>query len=187
MNANRLVISCHADTNFKAQSLSIDTNGDYYGHLDNFLGVYTVMQAYFSGELARDDVRIELTYGEEDDMAGAYEVMETLTKNDLIIVIDVTGVPTDKDFLIVKCDDPDLAEFIDDTIGELSYEIYEDDPDPVAQGDESDVYKERFDKVICLGIPVRDGDYNKEEVAASPSSVEAVVEALVRFAEAIRG
>ena len=51
---------------------------EYYGHMDNFGGVYAVMKAYFSGKLPQKGVRIEVTYGEETDMEGAKEVARTI-------------------------------------------------------------------------------------------------------------
>jgi hypothetical protein len=113
---NTLVISCHADTGFKRHRLRLNRNGDYYGYLDNFVGVHAVMNAYFSGELDYPDIRIELTYGEETDMEGANEVMETLHPDDTVIVVDVTGAPTDSDITIEKCSDHDLIAFITDAL-----------------------------------------------------------------------
>ena len=39
----KLIFSCHADTGFRSHRLSVDKNGDYYGHLDNFIGVFALM------------------------------------------------------------------------------------------------------------------------------------------------
>lgn len=66
------------------------------------------MNAYFSGRLNNPDIRIELTYGEETDMEGAYAVMETLQPNDAVTVVDVTGTITQSDITIEKCSDLDL-------------------------------------------------------------------------------
>jgi hypothetical protein len=107
-----LLISCHADTGFKTHRLSIDKNGSYFGHLDNFIGVYAVMQAYFSGKMNYGNTRIELTYGEEDGMEGAYKVLKSLHKNDVAIVVDVTGIPTKKDITIEKCSNKWMKNFI---------------------------------------------------------------------------
>jgi hypothetical protein len=74
----QLVISCHADTGFPAHRLNRE-RGACVGHLDNFVGVHAVMNAYFSGRMDAPNLRIELTYGEETGMAGAYEVLETLS------------------------------------------------------------------------------------------------------------
>jgi hypothetical protein len=126
-----LVISCHADTGFRNHRLRLDKNGDYHGHLDNFVGVHATMNAYFSGELDYPNVRIELTYGEETDMEGAYEVMETLHPDDTVIVVDVTGTKTDSDITIEKCSDPELRSFISDTLKDLTFDLYEDCPDLV--------------------------------------------------------
>ncbi len=66
-------------------------NGHFTGHLDNFAGVYAVMNAFFSGRLHSDLIRIELTYGEETDMDGARMVLDSLSDDDTVIVVDVTG------------------------------------------------------------------------------------------------
>src|SRR5665647_922981 len=115
-----LVISCHADTGFKTHRLFIDKNGSYFGHMDNFIGVYAVMQAYFSGKINYDNVRIELTYGEEDGMEGAHKVLKSLHKNDVVIVVDVTGIPTKKDITIEKCSDKWMKNFIRGALAGIS-------------------------------------------------------------------
>jgi hypothetical protein len=43
------VISCHADTGIHNHRLSRNGEELITGHLDNFVGVHAVMQAYFSG------------------------------------------------------------------------------------------------------------------------------------------
>ena len=179
-----LLISCHADTGFKTHRLSIEKNGSYFGHLDNFIGVYSVMQAYFSGKINYDNVSIELTYGEEDGMAGAYKVLKTLHKNDVVIVVDVTGIPTAKDITIEKCSDKWMQNFINGALAGMSYDLFEDCPDPIADEDESDVYREKLDKVCFLGIPCYGGDYNEEMVRARPKSIKAATKALIRITEA---
>ena len=94
-----LVISCHADTGFTNHSMF--HKGDcYHGHMDNFVGVYGVMKAYFSGRITNDHTRIELTYDEEVDMMGAQEVARTLNDKDTVIIVDVTATPTSKDLVI---------------------------------------------------------------------------------------
>ena len=106
-----IIISAHADTNFKKVNLQIE--GDYYkGYLDNYVGVYAVMKAYFSGKMNFDYVRVELTYGEEIDMAGAKKVAEEITNDDLVIVVDVTATPTKKDFVIEKCESKKTGDAI---------------------------------------------------------------------------
>jgi hypothetical protein len=179
-----LVISCHADTGFKTHRLSIDKNGSYFGHLDNFIGVHTVMQAYFSGKINYDNVRIELTYGEEDRMEGAYKVLKSLHKNDVAIVVDVTGILTKKDITIEKCSDKWMKNFIMGALAGMSYDLFEDCPDPIADEDESDVYREKLDKVCFLGIPCYGGNYNEEMVKARPKSIKTAVQALTRIIEA---
>lgn len=179
---NTLVISCHADTGFKSHRLKLDATGDYCGHLDNFVGVYAVMSAYFSGRLDYPDVRIELTYGEESGMAGAYEVLDSLHRNDTVIVVDVTGTRTQADIVIEKCADPGMTAFVQRALDGLSFDLYAGCPDPVANQDESDVYREKLKNVCFLGIPCRGGDYNATAVTATRRSVETAAEALVRFA-----
>jgi hypothetical protein len=67
-----------------------------FGHMDNFSGVSSLMNAYFSSNLPRDRVHCKVTYGEEKAIngvhyAGARDVMTSLKANDLVAVIDVTG------------------------------------------------------------------------------------------------
>lgn len=94
-----IIISAHSDTNYKRVDLEIE--GDCYkGLLDNYVGVFVAMKAFFSGEINYDYVRIELTPDEEIDMRGAKLVAKEVTKEDLVIVVDVTGTETDKDFVI---------------------------------------------------------------------------------------
>ena len=178
---NTLVISCHADTGFRSHRLCLDNNGDYYGYLDNFVGVHAVMNAYFSGKIDYPDIRIELTYGEEKDMEGAYQVMETLNPEDTVIVVDVTGAVTDSDITIEKCSDPDMKRFIIKALQGLSYDLYEGCPDPVADEDECDVYRNKLRKVCFLGIPCAGGDYNSEMVTAKRKSVDAATNALIQL------
>ena len=179
----KLVFSCHADTGFRNHRLQLDKKGDYYGHLDNFIGVFALMNAYFSGQLDYPDIRIELTYGEETDMEGAYEVMDSLHSYDTVIVIDVIGAETNYDITIEKCSDPGMKAFIIEALRGLSYELYEGCPDPVADEDESDVYMEKVKRVCFLGIPCTGGDYNTGIVTAKKISVETATMAIIRIAQ----
>ncbi len=183
----RLIFSCHADTGFRSHRLNVDKNGDYYGHLDNFIGVFALMNAYFSGQLDYPDIRIELTYGEETDMEGAYEVMDSLHSYDTVIVIDVTGAETNSDITIEKCSDPGMKTFIIEALRGLSYDLYEGCPDPVADEDESDVYREKVKRVCFLGIPCTGGDYNAGMVTAKRISVETATGAIIRIAQTFSG
>ncbi len=176
-----LVISCHADTGFMNHSLSILADGRCFGHLDNFVGVYAVMKAYFSGRLDRDYIRLELTYGEETDMEGACEVLETIDEDDVVIVIDVTATATDKDIVIEKCSDSEMDRFIRTALADLPCDIYADCPDPVSTFDETDVYRQKCKKVCFLGVPLTGGDYNEERVECKLSAIDAVCEALCRI------
>lgn len=178
-----LVISCHADTNFPFHNLSRHDEGLVQGHLDNFAGVYAVMQAFFSGRLNQDDVRIELTYGEEIDFAGALEVRESVEPDDVVIVVDVTGTPTHEDFVIEKCDNPNMQQFLVAALSGLSFDLYDDCPDPIADMDESDVYSEKCPMTCMLGIPCFGGDYNEAEVFCKSESLDQTAEALCRIAE----
>jgi hypothetical protein len=178
-----LVISCHADTGFPSHRL--ERVGDLYrGHLDNFAGVYAVMRAYFSGEMPPGAVRIELTAGEEVDMAGARAVAATLEPDDLVVVVDVTGAETEALFTIEKCRDPTLRRFLAAALEGLDHELHEGCPDPISTCDECDVYVEVCPATCFLGIPVTGGDYNEVEVVCREASLVAVAEALVRIARA---
>ncbi len=180
----QLVISCHADTGFASHRLRLTHAGDYFGHLDNFVGVYAVMQAFFSGRLDHDHVRIELTAGEETDLAGAYAVLESLIPEDVVVVVDVTGTVTERDLVIEKCASDAMQRFVHGALAGLSYELFAGCPDPISDADESDVYRQLTDNVFFLGIPCRGGDYNEIMVEARRSSVSAAAEAILRLAAA---
>jgi len=179
-----LVISCHADTGFDHHRLVRAGEGEYHGHLDNFAGVYAVLRAYFSGAMDRGNVRIELTEGEEVDMAGARRVRATLEPEDLVVVVDVTGVETTATFTVEKCREPELAAFLAEAFDGLDFELHADSPDPVSTADETDVYAEVHPFTFFLGIPVAGGDYNAGPVTCREASLRAVAEALVRLARA---
>ena len=138
-----LIISCHADTGFYSHSLRNLGKTRVKGHLDNFGGVHAVMQAYFSGRLRHDHLRIELTHGEEVDFAGVKEVRASLRTHDVVIVVDVTATPTRKDLVIEKCAYPSLQEFVAGALEGMRYDLYEDCPDPISDQDEVDVYREK--------------------------------------------
>lgn len=178
------VISCHADTGFRSHRLRREPGGVLRGHLDNFAGVHAVMRAYFSGGLDVEQVRIELTYGEEIDMAGAREVLETLTPEDVVVVVDVTGAAIDADITIEKCSSEPMKSLVRRALSGFSFELYEGCPDPVSDADECDVYKERLANVFFLGIPCRGGDYNAGAVTCREASIETAAQALVRLARA---
>jgi hypothetical protein len=178
----QLVISCHADTGFPSHRLS-RTERSCRGHLDNFVGVHAVMNAYFSGRMDSPGLRIELTYGEETDMEGAYEVLETLSPEDVVVVVDVTGAATDCDLVIEKCSSPAMQSFVRIALEGLSYELHTGCPDPIADCDETDVYREKLENVFFLGIPCQGGDYNFGAVSCRDSSITAASEALIRLLE----
>lgn len=178
-----LVISCHADTGFDFHSLARTDEGMVKGHLDNFAGVYAVMNAYFSGGLHYDYVRIELTYGEEVDFAGAYQVRKNLRKNDMVLVVDVTGTPTDKDFTIEKCKNKVLRKFLRDCLQDMSFDLYKGCPDPIANSDEVDVYSKKCPYVCGLYIPCFGGDYNAEPVSCRDNSIHGLAKAICKIAK----
>jgi hypothetical protein len=178
----QFVISCHADTCFLSHRLS-KLEGVYQGQLDNFAGVYAVMTAFFSGRMDTDSVRIELTYGEEKDMEGAYEVRDTLSSEDVVVVVDVTGTETDRDITIEKCKSSPMREFVRAALQGMSYALYENCPDPVADEDECDVYGEKLENVFFLGIPCAGGDYNSTVVSCREKSIMVASEAIIRFVE----
>ncbi|NUM37413.1 MAG: hypothetical protein HUU50_22965 [Candidatus Brocadiae bacterium] len=178
-----LVISCHSDTGFISQSLSRLENNIFHGHLDNFSGVYAVMKAYFSGKLYQDYIHIEFTWGEETDMEGAYELLKHLEKDDLVLVVDVTGTPTQKDIVIEKCKNPILKEFLYESLEGISFDLYEYCPDPVSIYDEVDVYSINCPYVCFLGIPCTGGDYNEGKVFCTEQSIESLAQAICKIAE----
>jgi hypothetical protein len=178
-----LLISCHADTCFREHRLERLADGVVSGHLDNFAGVHAVMRAYFSGGFPDKGVRIELTYGEETDFAGAYEVLHTLHADDVVLVVDVTATPTEKDFVIEKCRDRRLQALLEGALNGMRYDFYADCPDPVETVDETDVYREACRLTCFVGVPVWGGDYNRATVCCKERSIEAVAEALCRIAQ----
>jgi hypothetical protein len=186
MKRPQFVISCHADTGFPSHRLR-RIQDTCIGYLDNFVGVHAVMNAYFSGMMDLPRLRIELTYGEETDREGAYEVLLTLSENDVVVVVDVTGTPTDCDITIEKCASPEMQTFVEGALKGISYQLYEGCPDPVADEDESDVYAEKIDSVFFLGIPCHGGDYNTDQVSCRQASISAATEALIRLAAAFQG
>ena len=178
------VISCHADTGFRTHRLTRASNGVLHGHMDNFAGVHAVMCAFFSGKMDGDRIRIELTYGEERGMEGAYEVLESLSSDDVVLVVDVTGTATDRDITIEKCASPKMAEFVHKALNGMSYELHAGCPDPIADEDECDVYSEKLQNVFFLGIPCCGGDYNAGMVSCKEASISSASEAIVRLASA---
>ena len=182
----QLVFSCHADTGFPSHRLRRTKGGVLVGHMDNFAGVHAVMNAYFSGRMNYPRIRIELTHGEETDMEGAREVLETLSPGDVVVVVDVTGIPTKSGFTIEKCASPAMRSFVKNALKGMSFDLFEGCPDPISQFDESDVYSEKLDTVFFLGVPCSDGDYNFGPVSCRESCVEAVTEAIIRLAGAFQ-
>ncbi len=177
-----LIISCHADTGFENHSLFHKDN-NYHGHMDNFVGVYGVMKAYFSGRITNKHTRIELTYGEEIDMEGAKKVASTLNENDTVIIVDVTATPTSKDLVIEKCKNIIMKDFLVEALNGLYYDLYADCPDPVSCYDETDIYSQVTSYCCFLGIPCEGGDYNAGQVSCRKQSVDTLAEAVCRLSE----
>lgn len=177
-----LIISCHADTGFESHSL-LHKEDCYHGHMDNFVGVYGVMKAYFSGRITNNHTRIELTYGEETDMEGAKEVASTLNEQDTVIIVDVTGTPTSKDLVIEKCKNPVMKNYITEALNGLHYDLYADCPDPVSCWDETDIYSQITPYSCFLGVPCQGGDYNEGQVSCRKQSVEMLAEAICRLSD----
>lgn len=175
-----IIISAHADTNFKKVELKIDGQ-NFKGYLDNYVGVYSVMKAFFSGQMSSKDVRVELTYGEETDMEGAKQIAKQVKRDDLVIVVDVTSTPTEKDFVIEKCRSEKVKEFLKRSLEGFSYDIYKDCPDPVSDMDEVEVYKKKTDHYFFLGLPCTGGDYNSDVVSCKIRSVEQTAHALLKI------
>jgi len=175
-----IFISAHADTNYKRVNLEIE-NEYYKGYLDNYVGVFVAMKAFFSGEINFDYVRMELTPDEEIDMRGAKEVAKEITKDDLVIVIDVTGTNTDKDFVIEKAKSENVRKFLNETLINFNYDIYEGCPDPISNIDEVEVYKKKTSNYFFLGLPCIGGDYNSVEVKCKIKSVEEAAKALIKI------
>jgi hypothetical protein len=176
-----LVISCHSDT-CRHPHRCETRGGKYYGHLDNYVGVHSVMKAYFSGRLDHDFVRIEFTYREEMDFEGAKAVRRTLRKHDTVVVVDVTGCKTRKLFTIEKCEDAGLRTFLGKTLDRRKVGIYAGCPDPVSDKDEVDIYRPKTHRVFFLGLPVTGGDYNARRVYCRKATVDAVADAICRIA-----
>lgn len=173
-----IIVSAHSDTNFNKSVVKI-SDESYVGFLDNFVGVYAAMKALFSCDIQTEEVRIELTYGEEQGLLGAKELAHEINKDDLVIVIDVTGTLTDKDFVIEKCKSDTLEKFLNETLSGMSYDLYKDCPDPISDQDEVEVYKHCSDYTFFLGLPCVGGDYNSVHVGCKIASVDAVAKALV--------
>ena len=178
-----LIISCHSDTCFFSHALKKLPHGVMEGHLDNFSGVYSVMEAFFSGRMDHDHVHIEFTWGEETDMGGALALLKQLDPHDVVLVVDVTGTPTQKDFVIEKCKNAYFRDFLCDSLSGMSFDLYENCPDPVANEDEVDIYAPQCPYTCFIGIPCFDGDYNEGPVKCREGSLDALSEALCRISE----
>jgi hypothetical protein len=106
-----------------------------------------------------------------------------MDKNDMVVVLDVTGIPIKKGFTIEKCKNPKVEQFLRKALSGLPYDLYKDCPDPIATEDETDVYRKKTDYTFFLGIPVQGGDYNEGAVTAKLADFEYVKQALIRIAE----
>lgn len=178
-----MIISCHADTNFKNHELR-KVRGGYHGHLDNFAGVHAVMNAYFSGKLVSAHTRIVLTDHEETTFQGALETREEISASDLVVVVDVTGIIGKWDFTVEKCTHPSTEAFLKKTFSGFKYKLFHNSPDPIADQDEVDVYQEKCPYTFFLGIPCSGGDYNHETVTCTKKSLDAVSNAIIAISRA---
>lgn len=192
----KVIISAHGDTNWTTHHLATNLGvripdgleeDEYYGHMDNFGGVYATMMAYFSGRLPQDKVRIEITYGEETGMDGAKEVANTIESTDVVIVVDVTGTETTKNVVVEKCYHPRLRKLVTNCLQEsnVTFDIYRDCPDPIAFEDETLIYSNITDYYFFLGLPVRGGDYNAGAVYCFKKDIEMLSEALILLTHSI--
>jgi hypothetical protein len=99
---SRLIFSAHGDTCFSesfCHPIGTSQGTLYFGHVDNFAGVYALLSSYFSGSPHEKRIQYNITYGEEMtingvDYAGARDVLNTLESDDMVVVIDVTGIAT---------------------------------------------------------------------------------------------
>lgn len=71
-----VVVSAHGDTGWNLHALevrqAVNSEGvaetEFYGHMDNFGGVYAAMQAYFSGRCPKKQFRLEITYAPSESV-----------------------------------------------------------------------------------------------------------------------
>lgn len=97
---SRLVFSAHGDTCFEesfCHPIETPHGVIYWGHMDNYAGVYSMLSSYFGGSRHQQRIQYNITYGEEMltngiEYAGARDVIKTLMTDDMVIAIDVTGI-----------------------------------------------------------------------------------------------
>ena len=65
------------------------------------------------------------------------------------------------------------------TAHNVSYDLYRDCPDPIADQDETNVYGKKTKFTFFFGIPTRGGDYNDGPVSCYQSDIEKCSEALI--------
>uniref|UniRef100_A0A7S2NMZ7 Uncharacterized protein n=1 Tax=Cyanoptyche gloeocystis TaxID=77922 RepID=A0A7S2NMZ7_9EUKA len=117
-------------------------------------------------------------------MEGAKGVADTLCYTDVVLVLDVTGFDTTKDFVIEKCPHPVMRQFVSDALGQdFSYTIIPGCSDPISDEDETDVYRDVTQLCCFVGIPCAGGDYNDGPVRIRQRSLDAVVQALGRISQ----
>lgn len=195
----KIVFVCHGDTNFSEVSCVKVSQQVVKGHMDNFAGVFTVLSSYFQGDFPSHNVRIEITYGEEEsmenskgeevDFVGARDVMKTIDfKHDLVVVVDVTSLQhePDLDFSIEKCKSEELKKFIDGALSGkgFNYKVYLGTDDDQACQDETDAFREITQQVFFFGICVYGGDYNRVPVFCNMEKLRRASKALALLAHA---
>jgi hypothetical protein len=97
---SHLIFSAHGDTCFSesfCQTIETRQGTLFWGHVDNFAGVYAMLSSYFGGSCHQERIQYQITYGEEKtingvEYAGARDVILTLGSDDMVVVIDVTGI-----------------------------------------------------------------------------------------------
>lgn len=180
-----LIFSAHGDTNFSFHTLQLLDNGQrMLGHLDNFAGVHCLLASYFAGAFAHCNYcRIEITYGEEKNFAGAKQVAKTVKATDWVIVIDVTATETTKHVVIEKCKNHNLYAFLQAHLSDMSVDLYMNCPDPIANEDETDVYSGKSAYCLFLGVPTQGGDYNEGPVETTSSILQGVQQVIARLVQ----
>ena len=86
-------------------------------------------------------------------------------------------------FAIEKCKNQDIEMFMRRVLDGLSFKLYHGTEDPIADEDESDVYRKVCNNVVCLMPVVHGGDYNDGPVKCHQKTIDSTLEAICRIAE----